>query len=63
MGEETSEGVEAGDEIRRKEGGIGEEVTEADSLVMAAILDELMEELKGREKVALLEQEVHNAVA
>lgn len=44
-------------------GGIREELPEADGLGVAAIVEELVEELERRQQVVLLQQEVHRAVA
>lgn len=59
----TSERIEAGDLIGREEGGIGEELLEADGVVVAAVFEKLVEELERREKVVLFQEEVDNAVA
>jgi len=43
----TPKGIESGDLIGGEEVGVGEEVVEADGLVVAAVLEELVEELEG----------------
>ena len=51
----TSERVEARDLIGREEGGIGEELLEANGVVVAAIVEELVEQLERREHVVLFQ--------
>lgn len=59
----TSEGIEASDLIGRELRGIGEQLFEADGLGVAAVVEELVEELERRQQVILLDQEVHHAIA
>lgn len=59
----TSERVEASDLIGRELGGIGEELLEANSLIVPAIVEELVKQLECRQQVVLLQQEVHHAIA
>jgi len=57
------EGVDAGDLVGREAGGVGEVVLETNRLVLAAIVEELVEELEGGEEVVLFQEKVHDAVA
>jgi len=57
------EGVEAGDVVGREAGGVGEVLLEPNGLVVAAIVEELVEELEGGEEVVLFQKKVHDAVA
>lgn len=59
----TSERVEARDEIGREEIGIGEELFEANGLVVAAIVEKFVKKLECGEKVVLFQQKVHHAIA
>lgn len=42
---------------------IGEEFLEADSLIVAAVFEELVKKLERREQVILFEQEIHYTIA
>lgn len=58
----TSERVEAGDLIGRELSWIAEELLEANGLSVAAIVQELVEELECRQQVVLFQQEVHHTI-
>lgn len=57
------EGVEAGDLVGREAEGVGEVLLEANGLVVAAIVEQLVEKLEGGEEVVLFQEKVHHAVA